>query len=405
MITKYLKIFFDDCNERAIHKNIPYSELVLFIIIFDILPHISGKQYKTTDIYLLSIVGGTMSIFLLAKDYWQETHQKYFAGCWYICVFICLPLTDFIILFKNNFAEWTIISLIISIFILSHIVDWEFFLKFLFLSFFISIVYVTIFNQMDIFQNFISQQGMWALYVLAISISISFIFIRKQEKLYNDSLLKAKNAFGIVCHEIRTPLSTLQLIHSNFSKKNETTSEELKKYSEKFNYLMEDLYYIVDDMITKLQIGNTINLKKMSVNKLLSHAMDEYPFKYNQRNKIEILIKDFIFLGEEKFFKFMLFNIINNSLYYMVQNKISKILIYNDVNESYNILVLEDNGPGIIEEEIINIFRGFYSKKNNGVGLGLFFCKQVMSSFGGNILCESKAKEYTEFKLYFPKIL
>ncbi|WP_410521703.1 ATP-binding protein [Candidatus Tisiphia endosymbiont of Oplodontha viridula] len=44
----------------------------------------------------------------------------------------------------------------------------------------------------------------------------------------------------------------------------------------------------------------------------------------------------------------------------------------------------------------------FYTRRANGIGLGLSFCKKIMLSFGGDISCISEEGQYTEFQLNFP---
>ena len=56
---------------------------------------------------------------------------------------------------------------------------------------------------------------------------------------------------------------------------------------------------------------------------------------------------------------------------------------------------VKDTGLGIPDEEVPRLFREFSKVKDeenlnpNGVGLGLFICKSVVESCGGNIWIES----------------
>ncbi|GAL32100.1 sensor histidine kinase CqsS [Vibrio maritimus] len=65
--------------------------------------------------------------------------------------------------------------------------------------------------------------------------------------------------------------------------------------------------------------------------------------------------------------------------------------------------MIKDTGQGIEPQLIKNIFEDFYTTGKNGTfGLGLSFCKKVMKSFGGSIVCRSEFGEWTEFELIFP---
>lgn len=50
----------------------------------------------------------------------------------------------------------------------------------------------------------------------------------------------------------------------------------------------------------------------------------------------------------------------------------------------HNLIRVRDNGVGIAPEMLEDIFRDFYTfGKNGSYGLGLPFCRKVMSAFGG----------------------
>ncbi len=66
---------------------------------------------------------------------------------------------------------------------------------------------------------------------------------------------------------------------------------------------------------------------------------------------------------------------------------------------------VRDNGTGIKEENLQNIFKfGFSTKKESGkgTGLGLHSVKTILSKYGGDITIESVYGEWTEFILKFP---
>ena len=60
---------------------------------------------------------------------------------------------------------------------------------------------------------------------------------------------------------------------------------------------------------------------------------------------------------------------------------------------------VEDNGPGIREEDIEHIFSPFFTTKNNGSGLGLAVCHRIVNEHGGLIRVESREGEGATFKV------
>lgn len=393
-------------NQRMLKRVNQSNEFAIFFIIFNIFPYLIWKDNLWVDSYVLKFISGSMCILLFTKELWLLQYRKYFSLFWYSSVFLSLPLTHLMILFQNNFAEWALINFVFSIFVLSFLVDWDIFLVNLILGLCVTTVYLKIFTTLNILELIYTEEGVWFIYALILTIFINIIFVKNHEKFYNLGLDKAKQAFGLICHEIKNPLSTLQLLNFNYKNQDSIVKEESKvKFLYKTDSLIRDIYYILDDILVKLQANKNISLQKLSIIDQFSSIMKDYPFKEYEKPIININLNNgFEFMGDAKFFKFMIFNILNNSLFYYTQEKNFKIKIYTKNSKINNILVVEDNGPGISEKNIDLIFNSFYTNKENGTGLGMFFCKQAMLKFNGDILCESELGKYTRFKLIFPYI-
>jgi len=71
----------------------------------------------------------------------------------------------------------------------------------------------------------------------------------------------------------------------------------------------------------------------------------------------------------------------------------------------YVVISVSDNGPGIPEHVLKNIFQPFFTTKapNKGTGLGLAMCSGIAREHGGWIECETQVGQGTEFKIYLPK--
>jgi two-component system, NtrC family, nitrogen regulation sensor histidine kinase GlnL len=60
---------------------------------------------------------------------------------------------------------------------------------------------------------------------------------------------------------------------------------------------------------------------------------------------------------------------------------------------------IEDNGPGITEQDLPQIFSPFFSTKNGGTGLGLAICYRIINEHGGLIRVESREGAGACFKV------
>ena len=69
-----------------------------------------------------------------------------------------------------------------------------------------------------------------------------------------------------------------------------------------------------------------------------------------------------------------------------------------------NLLIIKDTGGGAPPEVVSNFFKGYFTTKKNGTGIGLAFCKKTMKTFGGDLICNSVYGDTMEFILSFPKI-
>lgn len=63
---------------------------------------------------------------------------------------------------------------------------------------------------------------------------------------------------------------------------------------------------------------------------------------------------------------------------------------------------VKDEGNGIGEEELANIFKPFFTTKSTGTGLGLSHAYEVMEAHGGKIEVESMVGNGTIFNFLLP---
>ena len=136
----------------------------------------------------------------------------------------------------------------------------------------------------------------------------------------------------------------------------------------------------------EIEIGKNIE----STLKLLEH-------KFGTRIKIE---KEYLSKAKIKAnaiqINQVLTNIISNAIQAIENNGIINIRTYDKEENVY--IEITDNGKGISEEIINKIFDPFYTTKseNEGMGLGLSICYEIIKNHGGNIYIESKLNQGTK---------
>jgi signal transduction histidine kinase len=99
----------------------------------------------------------------------------------------------------------------------------------------------------------------------------------------------------------------------------------------------------------------------------------------------------------------VIINLVRNSVHALEHRSNKKIEIKAYQEESTNVIEVHDNGKGIPEKELKDIFIPFFSTKKDGSGIGLSLSKQIMSLHNGRIRVSSKVDEGTSFYLVFRK--
>jgi signal transduction histidine kinase len=97
----------------------------------------------------------------------------------------------------------------------------------------------------------------------------------------------------------------------------------------------------------------------------------------------------------------VLINLLRNSIHALENRNDKRIEIKTYNQEHRTILEVTDNGKGIPENELKDIFIPFFSTKKEGSGIGLSLSKQIMSLHNGRISVSSKVTEGTTFYLLF----
>ena len=98
----------------------------------------------------------------------------------------------------------------------------------------------------------------------------------------------------------------------------------------------------------------------------------------------------------------VLINLLKNALEANENNSNGQIrIIVNEGLNSHHEICVIDNGPGINEENIDEIFVPFFTTRQNGSGIGLSISKQIMRVHGGNLKVRSLPGKETVFCLSF----
>lgn len=167
-------------------------------------------------------------------------------------------------------------------------------------------------------------------------------------------------------------------------------SESLLKFAETYRNL---------NKITKP------NLKKVYVRDLFENLYQLMEPTLDQKNiEMDIVLKDpgLEVEVDPSLIEQVLINLIVNAKEALKDRPDAKIVLSGLLSSKQKPLIkVADNGTGIEEEILENIFIPFFSTKKTGSGIGLSLCKQIMMLHKGNINVHSIPGEGTVFTLQF----
>lgn len=210
-----------------------------------------------------------------------------------------------------------------------------------------------------------------------------------------------------IAHQLKTPLTNLKM-YGEFLQDESLSKEERKEFYEIVMSSLNRLSFLVESMIkmSRLESG-VINLRYTvsQLNDTLLMAINEIQSKAKAKN-IEITLDEVnrVTINHDKnWIKEGIFNILENAVKYSSENGKIDVKI-----ESYEMFVrvdIKDNGIGIKEDDMAKIFIRFYRGENvrdaEGIGIGLYLTREIVSKHGGYIKVKSH-NEGSIFSIFLP---
>ena len=229
-----------------------------------------------------------------------------------------------------------------------------------------------------------------------------------------NSFYRQKQFNADVSHELKTPISVIKAqIEEAIDSEKKLTSDQknilltIKKQIEQMNQLVSQML-----LLAKVD-GKNIKPDKeeFDLNVVVDAVIEEMNNLASEKN---ISIKKEIREGQEFRMKAdlslitqLLLNLIDNALKYSKDSGKIKIIL-TKLDGFYRLNII-DNGIGIAEEDLDDIFKRFYrvdksrSREYGGTGLGLSICSWIVKIHGGEINIKSSLKKGSNFEILLPE--
>ena len=213
----------------------------------------------------------------------------------------------------------------------------------------------------------------------------------RMAKRINRHLNQRAEMLSGISHDLRTPLTRLKLQLAML--KQEDISKKMSKD-------IDEMEKMLNDYLQFAKTQTQEETSKININNLLKSIKNNFN---NENLEFEINNELIELQGRPIALKRSFENIIQNGLNY--GNK-----VYVNLQKGYKrvLVIIEDDGPGIPEDQYKNVFKPFFrldksrSLNQSGVGLGLAIVEDIINSHGGSIQLNKSKYNGLQVKISLP---
>ena len=201
-------------------------------------------------------------------------------------------------------------------------------------------------------------------------------------------------------HEVRNPLTNINLAADILELSG--LSEEQKNFVEIIKRGVDRINNILTSFLSSHN-EDEIHAESCSVNDLLDEVLAINSDRISLKNvvvKKNFTVRDLNILVKKQEIKIALINIIVNAIEALPPAS-GILTLRTGVKNDQCIIEIEDNGIGISEKNLLNIFDPYYTNKPGGMGLGLSTTMDIVLSNCGTMDVQSEEGYGTHFTLHF----
>jgi len=229
-------------------------------------------------------------------------------------------------------------------------------------------------------------------------------FNQMAEKL-EQNLTAQQRLLGDISHELRSPMTRLQMA-LGLAQQTPLTTAELTKYLQRCELEVERLNNMISDTLALSRLENSIQpliLDKINIYSLMKLLIEDAQFLANEKSVI-INCSDLDSLqvmADSQLLSAALSNVLTNAVKYSPEHGDISVSITtnnletNSLDKKNLIITISDEGAGVPQESISQLFEPFYrvvearDRQTGGTGLGLAIAKQAILAHQGNIFANN----------------
>lgn len=210
-----------------------------------------------------------------------------------------------------------------------------------------------------------------------------------------------------ISHDIKTPLSSIKGYAEFLEQDYDFSSEDIKSFAGIINNKSDYIKELVEELNLSMKLKNNESiLKKEKVNivSLVKNSVIDI-LNDSKYSKVDIKFE----CSEDKIFididKVLMQRVLNNLIYNALVHNDKNISIVVSVYKKDKIYIsISDNGKGISEKDLENVFDRYYRGTNTGEahkgsGLGMSIAKEIVNAHNGDITINSILGKGTDINI------
>ncbi len=206
-----------------------------------------------------------------------------------------------------------------------------------------------------------------------------------------------------IAHDIKNPLTPMRLsIQHLIRLKSQNIDGWDQKFDQVASSLLEQIDILSETATEFSSFSKFYNEDSILVN-LYDLVREQYIF-FNTRDDISFeyiaQTDQAMSLIKKNQISRVIVNLITNAIQ-AVEHKEKKVIRISLLEgENYFVISIEDNGPGVSEDNLQNLFKPNFTTKTSGTGLGLAICKNIIDQSDGTI-AYSRSEEFGGANFHF----
>lgn len=207
----------------------------------------------------------------------------------------------------------------------------------------------------------------------------------------------------IIAHEVRNPLTNIDLAVSQIKEEVNKESEDLDMLFDMVTRNSNRINQLITELLNATRFTD-LAFKNTSINLLLDEALEMAKDRI-ELNKVSIQKQYAPYIGEvlvdaDKV-KIAFLNIIINAIEAMQHTEDGELHLSTKVENNKCIIEISDNGIGMDSIALSRLFEPYYTTKHKGNGLGLANTHNIILNHKGSIDVSSEPQHGTKFIIVF----